>query len=134
MVVDGAQEVKLIDFGNAKRLPVKKSSGSEVVGTPLYMAPEMTEGNEEDQRTDIFSMGIVAHELLTGHHPLGRIVDLARLPGREIERQMLQPLPPLPDSFPGSIRSIVARMNARAMSDRPRSCDEIIADLNNITM
>ncbi|EYF02769.1 serine/threonine-protein kinase [Chondromyces apiculatus] len=70
---DGAIFPKLLDFGIAKLLgdsgvSVKTRTG-QPMGTPYYMSPEQCRGKHVDHRTDIYSFGILAHEMLTGHVP-----------------------------------------------------------------
>jgi serine/threonine-protein kinase len=70
---DGAGETvpKLLDFGMAKLLgesPVHTVSGTPI-GTPLYMSPEQARGEKVDQRSDVYALGVLCHELLTGQLP-----------------------------------------------------------------
>jgi serine/threonine protein kinase len=69
--------VKVTDFGIAKMLKGDDStkSGTAVIGTPLYMAPEQITGEGVDARSDIYSLGIMMYELVSGHPPfyLGNI-------------------------------------------------------------
>jgi serine/threonine-protein kinase len=65
-LVSSSGRVKLIDFGIARvsgRLP------GEALGTPQYVAPEVITENRRDERADIFALGVMAFELLTGGHP-----------------------------------------------------------------
>ena len=64
---------KLLDFGMAKLLgdsPVHTVSGTPL-GTPLYMSPEQAKGDVVDGRSDVYALGVLCHELLTGHLPIG---------------------------------------------------------------
>lgn len=78
ILIDKRGRVKIADFGLAKLLSqspqVPTLTGThQVMGTPLYMAPEQLEGTRGvDHRADIFSLGVVFYELLTGELPLGR--------------------------------------------------------------
>jgi eukaryotic-like serine/threonine-protein kinase len=77
-----ASGVKLLDFGLAKRLAVgavipaptlspdsRLSSTGQIIGTVRYMAPEQLEGRDADARTDLFALGVIGYEALTGRHP-----------------------------------------------------------------
>ncbi|TAJ19254.1 MAG: serine/threonine protein kinase, partial [Planctomycetota bacterium] len=78
LLVDGAGRIKVADFGLAKLVgPAAtaslRSSGGERVGTPLYMAPEQLEQPASvDHRADLYALGVVLYELLTGELPIGR--------------------------------------------------------------
>jgi serine/threonine-protein kinase len=61
--------VKILDFGLARLLKHGAFDAGIRVGTPLYMSPEQLRGDPVDQRTDIWAMGVVLHEMLTGERP-----------------------------------------------------------------
>jgi serine/threonine-protein kinase len=63
------QFVKVMDFGIAKMASSSKTQTDMVLGTPTYMSPEQIAGKVVDGRTDIFSLGVVMFELLTGRPP-----------------------------------------------------------------
>ncbi len=88
ILLDHAGNVKIADFGLAKLIAPDRADGvsltisGAVVGTPAYMAPEQIEHPlEVDHRADIYSLGVVFYELLTGELPLGRFVP----PSRKVE-------------------------------------------------
>jgi serine/threonine-protein kinase len=66
---DDAPHVKLLDFGLAMLLHPDRAQESGVVGTPLYMSPEQARGRPVDARSDIYSLGAVAFEMLVGSLP-----------------------------------------------------------------
>jgi serine/threonine protein kinase len=82
--VTGDRSVKILDFGVAKglkdnedarvddgiRAPTHTSSPGAIIGTPAYMSPEQARGELVDERTDLFSLGVVLHEMVTGRPPL----------------------------------------------------------------
>lgn len=71
--------LKIIDFGVACLLHAQRRSDI-VVGTPIYMSPEQIRGEKVDARTDIYALGVIAYQLLTGHTPLPETtMDLERL-------------------------------------------------------
>jgi serine/threonine protein kinase len=93
----GGELVKLVDFGIAKlqsaaQVQTHQTVAGTVIGTPAYMSPEQASGriNEIDPRSDLYSLGLVAYELLTAHHPFeGKAV------GELIVAQMTEmPSPP----------------------------------------
>ena len=68
--VNGEPEVKIIDFGIAAAMDTKRSErangGDSPVGTPRYMSPELMQGKDSDTRGDLYSLGVMLHEILTG--------------------------------------------------------------------
>ncbi len=75
ILVDNEERVKIVDFGIAKILPrpgaetMKLTFGEEVLGSPTYMSPEQCRGDELDVRSDVYSMGCLMYEVLTGRPP-----------------------------------------------------------------
>jgi len=68
MVVDG-ESLKVMDFGLAKEADAHLTQTGTVIGTPHYMSPEQIQGKMLDGRTDLFSMGVVLYEMVTGERP-----------------------------------------------------------------
>ena len=70
IMIDREGEVRIMDFGIARSLKEKSITGAGVmIGTPEYMSPEQVEGKEVDQRSDIYSLGIILYEMVTGRVP-----------------------------------------------------------------
>jgi serine/threonine-protein kinase len=114
---------KVLDFGVAKMMAADSqgtvTAGATIVGTPAYMAPEQIRGGSVDPRTDIYSLGVMAYEMLTGRLPFGAgsFVDVA------VRQQSDEPqldLSSLPERMTGVLR--------RALSFQPsRRPDTAIA-------
>jgi tetratricopeptide (TPR) repeat protein len=106
---DGA--VKILDFGLSRFFG--SSSGKEG-GTPAYMAPEQWRREKEDERTDVFALGVMLHEMVAGSRPYA-------VEGGRSGALDAGPAPALPASAaPRPVRHLVAAMAARAPADRPR--------------
>lgn len=70
---DGAPQIKLVDFGISRQLAIEASArltcNGALIGTPQYMSPEQIRGEELDARSDLYAVGAVLYEALTGHAP-----------------------------------------------------------------
>jgi len=122
--------VKVTDFGTAKILQFGTvQQTAHVMGTPSYMSPEQVKGKVVDGRTDIFSLGVLLYEMVTGEKPF---------PGQNITTVIYkivneEPLAPRrldPSIHPG-LNAIVLRALAKEPGDRYQSCRELIEDLRN---
>lgn len=122
-------EVKLIDFGVAKAADrLEKTEGNTIKGKYAYMAPEQIEGHAMDHRADLFAVGLVIYELLTGRSPFAGLTEVQIL-HRILSRQV----PPLPDGLahpdPALLRRIVERALAGRAEDRYPSAEAMRVEL-----
>jgi len=70
IMIDKSGNAKIMDFGIARSIKEKGITGAGImIGTPEYMSPEQVEGKETDPRSDIYSLGIILYEMVTGHVP-----------------------------------------------------------------
>jgi len=111
-------KVKLVDFGVA-RFASQVSGSDRVLGTPAYLSPEQIEGRTQDGRSDLFSLGVVLYEMITGVRPFG-----GNSLG-EVCAQILtaNPIPPskLNPTLPAAFDRILARCLAKNPDDRYQS-------------
>jgi eukaryotic-like serine/threonine-protein kinase len=120
LLVSSGGQVKITDFGIA-HLPGAEpvTCTGMLVGTPAYLAPERVAGASGGRAADLYALGIVAYECLTGHPPFtGGPLDVA-LAQRE------QPLPPLPAHIPAPVVALVARLTAKDPASRPESANDV---------
>jgi serine/threonine protein kinase len=133
--VAGREAIKVLDFGVAKLLDLVGETGSVTkgsrVGTPKYMSPEQILGEPLDARSDIFSLGIVFYELITGDHPFARVSDPVRVTAAILHKDPLSPRAALPDLSP-EIESVLRRMIEKRPEDRPASAAALLRELSVI--
>jgi serine/threonine-protein kinase len=135
-----ASFVKVVDFGVAKVLQRKGVSASDsglnpwagIVGTPAYMAPEQVEGGGVDARADIYSLGVMTCELLTGRRPFDESGNLGSIMMRKLDGDSILPSRLRPDieflrSTP--IDAVVARAIAARPEDRYQSVEHFLRDV-----
>ncbi len=107
--------VKLMDFGMA-RLASRDSAATPLVGTPAYWCPEQIMGKPQDARSDIFSLGVVLYEMVTGKRPFDAD-SLQGICGRVLSSTPLPPSHANP-SLPAGFDGVVARCLAKDPSAR----------------
>jgi eukaryotic-like serine/threonine-protein kinase len=118
--------VKLTDFGMA-RLASHHGADSPLLGTPAYWCPEQIVGKAQDARSDIFSLGVVLYEMVTGQRPF----DADSLQGICSRVLSSTPLPPshFNGSLPRPLNDIIIRCLAKDPAERYASADALAADL-----
>jgi len=131
LMISARGSVKIADFGIAlsnQDLSKKLTTTGEFVGTPGYLSPEVCLGKPVDQRSDIFSLGIVLFEMLTGkmpfndESPLGLMLEVVKAEIPDV-RGLNHDVDPL-------IARILAKMIAKDPAERYQNCHELVADLN----
>jgi TolB-like protein/Tfp pilus assembly protein PilF len=126
---DGA--VKILDFGLAKLAgQVKLTREGTTVGTVAYMSPEQATGEAVDQRTDIWSLGVVLYEMLSGTLPFKG--DHERSLIHSILHQEPERLAVLRTDLPAGLENIVFKALSKDPADRYQSMDELVADLHSV--
>lgn len=121
----------IMDFGLAKevRAPSALTNPGQLVGTPVYMAPELMLGKSADPRVDLYSLGVILFELLTGTRPFSgtTIFDIAH---KQLEQQAPLPSEVRPGS-PSWLDSVVSKLLARDPERRYASTDEVVTALES---
>jgi len=122
---------KITDFGIARmRSAEVKTQTGIVLGSPRYMSPEQVAGKRAEPRSDIFSLGVILYEMLTGKPPFtGEDVT-------SVMFQIMNLVPPPPSSLnarvPEVLDFIVAKAIAKVLDDRYAGADELAKDLREV--
>lgn len=122
--------VKITDFGIARmRTSNVQTQTGMMMGSPKYMSPEQVIGKRADHRSDLFSLGVILYEMLTGAAPFtGESVNA-------VMYQIVNFVPPAPSAInpatPPALDAIVARMLAKALDERAQSAAEIARGLRD---
>jgi serine/threonine protein kinase len=121
--------VKITDFGTAKILQIGTAQTSHVMGTPSYMSPEQVKGKPVDGRSDVFSLGVILYELMTGEKPF---------PGQNITTviyKIINEDPVSPRSLDSSIHprlsAVITHALAKEPSARYQTCQELLDALKS---
>jgi serine/threonine protein kinase len=130
--------VKLVDFGLGKLMMQAKSNQSNLtmtgttVGSPHYMSPEQCRADELDGRTDIYSLGVVYFEMLTGTQAFA-----ASDPALALLKQVCEPMPKLicvdpANTVPPALKQILDKCTAKNRGDRYENVQSLLSDLHDL--
>lgn len=127
VILTGDGKVKLTDFGIARLDSSNLTQEGQMLGTPNYMAPEQVMGKEVDHRADLFSLGVVLYEMLTGHKPFAG-ENLTQVSHRIV----YEPFTP-PEKFvrdlPPALRAVLAKALEKNPDDRYSTASDLARDL-----
>jgi len=129
VLVDAATgQVKLADFGLARLADLQRSRTGVLAGTPAYMSPEQLAEGAQDARADLYSLGVVLFELLTGRLPY----EAASL-GALLQQVSQVPAPPVQElrqEVPAALSALVARLLEKSPDRRPPSARSLATELD----
>jgi serine/threonine protein kinase len=121
--------VKVTDFGIAKMMSLGMTQAGQILGTPNYMSPEQVKGRGVDGRSDIFSLGVILYELVTGEKPFSgqnittviyKIINENPIPPRELDATI----------HPG-LSYVISKALAKDPGERYQTCRDLAEDLKN---
>ena len=130
VMVDGDGRLKVTDFGIARAGASQMTEAGAIVGTAQYLSPEQARGAAVDQRSDLYSIGVVLYEMLTGNVPFTGDTPV------EIAMRHLSDTPRPPSTIrpeiPPDLDMIVLRALAKNPDDRFQTADEMDAELGRV--
>jgi serine/threonine protein kinase len=130
VLVDGEGRLKVTDFGIARAGVSQMTEAGSIIGTAQYLSPEQAKGAPVDQTSDLYSVGVVLYELLTGVVPFSGDTPV------EIAMKHLSNVPEPPSAkradVPRDLDLVVMRALAKDQSERYQSAEEMDADLRRI--
>jgi len=131
VMIDKGGNVKIMDFGIARSIREKGITGAGVmIGTPEYMSPEQTEGRNVDQRSDIYSLGIILYEMATGRVPFEgeSALSIAIKHKTEIPKDPQSLNPHIPDD----LKRLILKCLEKDTAKRYQTAAEVEAELDKI--
>ncbi len=132
LMITNRGEVKIVDFGLAKLVGrTQLTKAGMTVGTVAYMSPEQTRGTEVDHRTDIWALGVVLYEMISGQLPFKGEYEQAVV--YSILNEEPKPLIPTRQDTPMELQGIVTKALAKDRAERYQHVEEILADLKHIS-
>jgi serine/threonine-protein kinase len=130
VLVDGEGRLKVTDFGIARSGASQMTEAGSIIGTAQYLSPEQARGGLIDQRSDLYSLGVLLYELVTGTVPFTGSTPL------EIAMKHLSEIPAPPShhqpDIPRELDKVVLRALAKDPDDRYQTADEMDADLARV--
>ena len=131
IMIDKVGDARIMDFGIARSLTRKSITDKDVmIGTPEYMSPEQVEGKPLSQGTDIYSLGIILYEMLTGHVPFEAETALS-VAYKHVNEVPKEPKK-LNAQIPDNLNRIILKCLAKEREKRYQSTDEMRQDLESI--
>ncbi len=126
IILTQTRAAKIVDFGLARLTSTGSTQSVSTAGTVGYMSPEQTVGKFVDQRTDIWSLGIVLAEMVTGKNPFSRETPAATIYAilNEPPREM--------DDIPIDLLRVIYRALSKEPATRYQTCREMVADLKEV--
>ncbi|HVS34072.1 MAG TPA: protein kinase, partial [Gemmataceae bacterium] len=127
-----ARRVKLLDFGLARMQAgdARITNPGMVVGTPAYMAPEQAQGEPLDGRADLFSLGCVLYQMVTGRPPFQGETALAVMAA--VVSQTPPPASQINAAIPAPLSDLLSRLLAKRPADRPASAEAVGEELRSV--
>ncbi len=131
IMIDREGNVRIMDFGIARSVGTKGLTGAgTIIGTPEYMSPEQIENDDVDQRSDIYSLGIILYEMLTGGVPFEG--ETAFAIGMKHKGEVPRDPREINSQIPGSLSHLVLKCLEKSREKRVQTADELGTELEKI--
>ena len=131
IMIDKEGSARIMDFGIAKSVKPRQVTGEGVqIGTPAYMSPEQAQGMGVDRRTDIWSLGVVLYEMLTGQLPFKGDTEPSIF--HSILQQEPEPVAALRTGIPAGVADIINRALAKSPNRRYQNSSDMLADIQSL--
>jgi len=131
IIIDKNGNARILDFGIARSIEGRAITGAGVmIGTPEYMSPEQVEGKEADQRSDIYSLGIILYEMVTGKVPFEGDTPFSVGVKQKIEAP--QNPKEINSQIPDSLNRVILRCLEKDKKYRYQSPEEVRSELSQI--
>jgi len=131
IMIDKDGNARIMDFGIARSLKEKGITGAGVmIGTPEYMSPEQVEAKEVDKRSDIYSLGVILYEMVTGRVPFEAETPFAV--GMKHKSELPKDPLELNSQIPADLSKVILRCLEKDKEKRYQSADELHSELSNI--
>jgi serine/threonine-protein kinase len=131
IMIDREGNARIMDFGIARTFESREITGlGIIIGTAEYMSPEQARGQKVDQRTDLYALGIILYEMVTGRVPFEDEITLNILRKHEIE----QPHPPkvLNPEITDSLNRLILKCLEKPAERRYQTAGDLLRDLNAV--
>jgi len=131
IMIDKEGDVRIMDFGIARSLEAKGITGAGVmIGTPEYMSPEQVEGKETDHRSDIYSLGVILYEMVTGRVPFEG--DTPFTIGVKHKSEIPQSPKEINSQIPDDLNDVILKCLEKDKEKRYQSAEEVRSELENL--
>jgi len=131
VMIDKEGQAKIMDFGIARAMREKGITGEgAIIGTPEYMSPEQFEGKEADQRADLYALGVILFEMVTGRVPFEGDTPFS------IANKQKSELPPIPKKLapqiPENLNKLILHCLEKDKTKRYQTAEELLEDLATV--